>query len=683
MTLSMPTSGSASSTPDGGLYDEALMTFFVEAREMLQQIEASLLLLETSPDDRDTINALFRAAHTIKGSAGLFGLDRIVGFTHQVESVLDTVRRGARVVDHPLSDALLKSVDVLLAMLAQAEQRIDSFDDLFALDAQAQAVSHLLGQPSASAESQMNLSQSIKEVSMISPPRASAGGVWHLSLRFAAQAMRNGFDPISVMHYLGTIGTIEKLIVVDDALPGLHEMDAELCYLGFEISLETNADRAVIDGAFDFVRDDCTVQIIPPAQHPLPSEVIESGLGKQSKQAERKVDEARFIRVHADKLDALINQVGELVICGASASLQAQNSRQPQMLETTQRMSGLVEEIRNGALALRMVEIGETFNRYRRVVRDTAAELGKQITLEIEGADTELDKSVIEKIGDPLMHLVRNAIDHGIEAPDKRVAAGKAAHGTVSLSAHHDSGYIVLQVRDDGKGLDGEMLLHKARERGLVGVSQSLSENEKLNLIFEPGFSTAETITNLSGRGVGMDVVKKNIEALRGTVLIKSTVGQGTTIEIRLPLTLAIIDGFLVRVGDSSYVIPLHAVVECIDAHADLLHASDHWAGHIDVRGELLPYLELRAIFKVAEDSPTRRSIVVVKNHDTTAGLVVDQLLGEYQTVIKPLGRLFQQLRGISGSTVLGSGEVALILDVPALVLLATEHGEQAVKIRA
>ena len=743
MSMAMIDTASQTSATDGGLYDEALATFFVEAREMLEQIETSLLVLENAPDDRDTINALFRAAHTIKGSAGLFGLERIVGFTHQVESVLDSVRRGVLQVDQSLSDTLLKSCDVMLAMLSQEEQKIKSPEGMRELDVEACAISQRLRNflgPQEVPVTGLQAGSGTPDAVATSASEA-VSDVWHLSLRFGQQALRNGFDPISVIQYLGTIGIIVTLIVVDQALPDLASMDAESCYLGFEIRLQTSASQQIIDGAFDFVRDDCTVRIFSPLrqaaelislletlpderrlgdllvecgaltrsaldealiqqgrhaeqhssrkpigeilveQHQLQAEVLDAALNKQGKQRERKVDDARYVRVHADKLDALINQVGELVICGASASLQAQTSRQPQMLETTQRMSGLVEEIRNGALALRMVQIGETFNRYRRVVRDTAAELGKEIVLDIEGADTELDKSVIEKIGDPLMHLVRNAMDHGIELPAQRLAAGKSAHGTLCLSAHHDSGYIVIQVRDDGKGLDGDMLLSKARERGLVNPNHLLSDAEKLHLIFEPGFSTAEKVTNLSGRGVGMDVVKKNIEALRGKVLLKSEVGCGTTIEIRLPLTLAIIDGFLVRVGNSSYVIPLDAVVECIDAHADLLRASDHWAGHVDVRGELLPYLELRAIFGVTESAPARRSIVVVKNHDTTAGLVVDQLQGEYQTVIKPLGRLFQQLRGISGSTVLGSGEVALILDVPALVKLATEHSKQEARM--
>lgn len=728
------------------LYDDALQTFFAEARDMLQQIEDTLLALETHPENRETINALFRAAHTIKGSAGLFGLDRMVNFTHQVESVLDRVRKNELTIDLALSDILLKSADIIAKLLTQAQQKDEDPASMEELDQQAAAmVAQLRRYLESNTASPIHTS-----------PALDAGAVWHISLRFGENAFRNGFDPLTVIAYLDSIGSIITLLIIDENLPGLTELDPESCYLGFEIRLQTDAQRADIDAAFEFVRDDCTIRILPPnrrmsdfisllndlpkeerlgellvscgaisrealdsalvhqstenAQHErrterqgerqgegqisppsvtppigqilisqkkVASEVVDAALTKQGKK-EGRAEESRFVRVPADKLDELINLVGELVICGASASLLAQTLRAPQLIETTQQMSSLVEEIRNGTLALRMVQIGETFARYKRVVRDTAAELNKEIHLEIEGAETELDKSVVEKIGDPLMHLVRNAMDHGIETPDQRIAAGKAPRGILHLAAHHDSGHIVIEVSDDGRGLDAEKIVAKARERGLVGANQVLTETEKLNLIFEPGFSTAEKVTNLSGRGVGMDVVRKNIEALRGSVIPKTLLGKGTTIEIRLPLTLAIIDGFLVKVGKNFYVIPLHAVVECIDLHNNQVHHHSDWSGNLNLRGEVLPFLELRRIFEISDPPPPRRSIVVVKNGNMSAGLVVDQLRGEHQTVIKPLGKLFQKLRGISGSSVLGSGEVALILDVSALVRLAGERENHA-----
>ncbi len=719
---------------DASMYDDALDTFYAEARDMLQQIEDTLLALESDPENHETINALFRAAHTIKGSAGLFGLDRIVSFTHQVESVLDRVRKDELRIDITLSDVLLKSGDVINELLDLAQHKVDDPAQLAEIDQKSgQMVNKLQAYLQGHANNEVEV--------VAAAPVASGAAVWHISLRFGENTFRSGFDPLSVITYLRSLGEILTLLVIDENLPGLMALEPESCYLGFEIRLQTTVGKSEIDAAFEFVQDDCTIRILPPnrrvsdflellrelpgearlgellvdcgaingqalddalrqqasgqegrranpdtsapaaqlgqiliAQNKVASEVVNAALQKQGKQKEHRSEESRFVRVPADKLDELINLVGELVICGASANLLAQNLHEPQLIETTQQMSGLVEEIRNGTLALRMVQIGETFARYKRVVRDTAAELGKEIQLEIEGAETELDKSVVEKIGDPLMHLVRNAMDHGIELPEQRLALGKPAHGTLHLSAHHDSGHIVIEVSDDGRGLDGEKILAKARERGLVGPNQVLSEAEKLNLIFEPGFSTAEKVTNLSGRGVGMDVVRKNIEALRGSVLPRSLVGQGSTIEIRLPLTLAIIDGFLVRVGNSSYVIPLHAVVECIDSASHQLQGHSEWTGNLNLRGEVLPFIELRRIFEIRDQPPPRRSIVVVRNGDISAGLVVDQLQGEYQTVIKPLGKLFQKLRGISGSTVLGSGEVALILDVPALVRLASER---------
>ncbi len=724
-------------TDEAGMYDDALVTFFAEARDMLVQIEDTLLALENDPTDRENINALFRAAHTIKGSAGLFGLDRVVAFTHQVESVLDKVRNGELVVDLAMSDVLLKSTDVIASLLAEAESKTIDPEEHAQVDAQANVVLASLSQYLGK-----KVEISSKKAAHEELETGSKAGIWHISLRFGENTFRNGFDPLSVINYLRTIGEVKAIVTVDQYLPNLDALDPESCYLGFEIRLSTSAPKADIEGAFDFLRDDCTLHILPPNrrasdfialmrelpdearlgdllvdcgaitraaldaalsqqggnapqddrrgakaigqilvdQKHIQPEVLDAALVKQGRTKDPKIEDSRFVRVPADKLDDLINLVGELVICGASANLLALTMRNQQMIETTQQMSGLVEEIRNGTLALRMVQIGETFARFRRVVRDTAAELGKEIHLEIEGSETELDKSVVEKIGDPLMHLVRNAMDHGIETPQVREENGKPPHGTLRLSAHHDSGHIVIQVDDDGKGLDGEKILAKAKERGIVAPNQVLSDSDKMNLIFEPGFSTAESITNLSGRGVGMDVVKKNIEALRGSVVLRSEVGLGTTIEIRLPLTLAIIDGFLVKVGRNSYVIPLHSVIECINPEASQLAANESnssWSGVLDLRGDVLPFVDLRKVFEVSETAPERRSIVVVKNGETTAGLVVDQLLGEYQTVIKPLGKLFRQLRGISGSTVLGSGEVALILDVAAMTRLAIERNER------
>lgn len=513
-------------------------------------------------------------------------------------------------------------------------------------------------------------------------------------------------------------------------------MDPESCYLGFEIRFQTRAAKADIERVFDFVRDECQLRILPPlskvseylqliedlpeanmrigeilvrcgaltqaeledglrdqvktsqaaeleeGELPPPppplgeiliehrviqKELVEAAVTKQTQINEKKAVEARLIRVQADKLDQLIDLVGELVIAGASANLLGQKSGISELIESTSVLSRLVENIRDAALQLRMVQIGETFNRFHRVVRDVSKEIGKEIDLLINGAETELDKTVVEKIGDPLMHLVRNAIDHGIEPPEVREAHGKPRQGQLELNAYHDSGSIVIEVRDDGHGISRDKILHKAIERGLVQPSQTLSDQEIINLIFEPGFSTADKVTNLSGRGVGMDVVRRNIQGLRGSVDVVTQEGEGSTFTIRLPLTLAIIDGFLVSVEKASYVIPLDMVVECIELQDQ---SSDR--DFLNLRGEVLPFVRLREMFDIEGTPPARENVVVVQHAGQKAGIVVDRLLGEFQTVIKPLSSIFRHLRGISGSTILGSGDVALILDVQALTLIAT-----------
>ncbi len=402
--------------------------------------------------------------------------------------------------------------------------------------------------------------------------------------------------------------------------------------------------------------------------------VLEAALQKQKQVKDNKSAEANLIRVDTNKLDELINLVGELIIAGAGASLIAQRAGIPELLEANATVSRLVEEVRDSALTLRMVQIGATFSRFQRVVRDVSKELGKDIELVISGEETELDKTVVEKIGDPLTHLVRNSMDHGIESAEVRLARGKPAKGTLKLNAYHDASSIVIEVSDDGGGLNKEKILKKAIERGIISEGQSLTDKEIYNLIFEAGFSTADAVSNLSGRGVGMDVVRRNITALRGTVELDSVEGQGSTVHIRLPLTLAIIDGFLVGVGDAAYVIPLDMVVECIELDAWQTEAGD--GRYLNLRGEVLPYSRLREHFAVEGEAARRENVVVVKFGQHKAGLVVDRLMGEFQTVIKPLGKVFNQIRGIGGFTILGSGEVALILDVPGLMKQVAANGE-------
>ncbi|RMR45225.1 CheW-like protein:ATP-binding region, ATPase-like:Signal transducing histidine kinase [Pseudomonas syringae pv. syringae] len=680
--------------------DQAQQTFIVEARELLQAMEESLLQLESEPGDLDAIGAVFRAAHTIKGSAGLFGLTPIVSFTHIVEDVLDRLREGSVSVNAELIAVLLKSGDHMLELIDVVASRGEQLQQP-ALEREAalrQALQVFQAPASASAAD-------IASAQVVSDDEQSADVLWHISLRFGVDVFRNGMDPLSFLRYLNTLGQMVQVTTLTDSIPTVEAWDPESCHLGFEIDFRSAAGHAAINEVFDFVREDCAVEITPLDEtpdhveptgtelvsQPEHSPVVASGelLGDQravprtpatatatatataverpSSGSEQKNKDGRYVRVNADKLDELINLVGELVIASAGASLLAKSCDNDPLQEASSTVSGLVEQILDGALHLRMIPIGDTFNRFRRVVRDVSQELGKDIDLIINGAETELDKTVVEKIGDPLMHLLRNSMDHGIESAEARRAAGKSAKGHLSLNAYHDSGSIVIEIADDGAGLNRERILDKAQQRGLVAAGASLTDQEIYNLIFEPGFSTAEAVTNLSGRGVGMDVVKRNITLLRGTVDLDSQPGQGTIVRIRLPLTLAIINGFLVGIDQSTYVIPLDMVQECIelDEHNRQLTRD---SGYLDLRGEVLPLVYLRDHFNHEGPAARRQNVVVVRYAEHKAGLVVDDLLGEFQTVIKPLGKLFGALRGISGSTILGSGAVALILDIPALL---------------
>ncbi|WP_313451332.1 chemotaxis protein CheA [Pseudomonas rhodesiae] len=652
--------------------DQAQQTFIVEARELLQAMEQSLLQLENEPDDQDAIGAIFRAAHTIKGSAGLFGLAPIVGFTHIVEDVLDRLRDGDIAVDADLIALLLKCGDHMLELIDVVASRGEALTPA-ALQRgealrEALGVYHPLHATTADA------------VTAKAADGESAEVLWHISLRFGADVYRNGMDPLSFLRYLQTLGQMVQVDTLTDSIPALESFDPESCYLGFEIDLRSTASHATLNEVFDFVRDECEVQITAVDEAPINLASTGTELVTQAEPTHRstapqrvataseaKPRDGNYVRVNADKLDELINLVGELVIASAGASLLARSCNQDPLHEATSTVSGLVEEILDGALHLRMIPIGDTFNRFRRVVRDVSQELGKDIDLLISGAETELDKTVVEKIGDPLMHLLRNAMDHGIESAEARRAAGKSSKGHLSLNAYHDSGSIVIEIADDGAGLNRERILEKAQERGLVASGAVLSDQEIYNLIFEAGFSTAEAVTNLSGRGVGMDVVKRNITLLRGTVDLDSRPGQGTVVRIRLPLTLAIINGFLVGIDQATYVIPLDMVQECIELDEPQRDSSRE-QGYLDLRGEVLPLVHLRDHFNHEGPAARRQNVVVVRYAEHKAGLVVDDLLGEFQTVIKPLGKLFGALRGISGSTILGSGAVALILDVPALL---------------
>ena len=712
---------------------EAMPAFISEAAEQIEAIETLLLELEEQPDNRELLDNLFRCAHTVKGSAGIFGLNRVVEFTHHVETLLDKMRDGDIALNPDISTLLLQCNDQIKFLVDTAadesadtpEQKDKRADLVIRLRALTEGAAPAAPAPAASAS-----------VSSASSGAASADAgtkVWTISARFGQETFRNGMDPLSIARYLGTIGTVKSVRCGSEAVPPLVNLNPESCYLSFFMELETAASRDDIEGAFSFVIDDCELDVVAPetagqkmaraieempetprlgdmlvsvgavtqdkldqvlstqkqtpgmpkvdkpkigdlleAQAGVAPEVVAAALGKQQKIREAAPNEERYIRVQADRLDAVINLLGELVIAGAGATLLARETHQVALIEANLHMNSLIEEIRNGTLGLRMVPVGETFSRFRRVVRDTASSLGKEVNFEIFGGDAELDKSMVEKIADPLMHLVRNSLDHGLEPPQERTAAGKSAAGKLTLSARHETGAILIRIEDDGRGINKERVLQRAWNRGLIEQGVIPSDDTINMMIFEPGFSTAEQVTNLSGRGVGMDVVRRNIEALRGSIRLNSNPGKGLQVDIRLPLTLAIIDGFLVGVGKSKFVLPLESVVEVIESGGQHVKVDASGRHCVELRGAVLPVVRLRTLYSVESSLPERVSIVVVNSPRGQYGIEVEVLLGQNQTVIKPLGRLFKTLRGISGSSILGSGEVALILDVASMGDLVT-----------
>ena len=716
---------------------QARAAFMEESRDLLVQLESSLLALAEAPD-ADTVNAAFRAAHTIKGSAGLFGLEPVVEFTHDVEALLEKLRAG----EIPVSDAV---VTLLLECRDQIERLLDSVEGSDAADDHSAESKRLAGllRRAAGAPDAVDAGDAAHETPAdgadAGPATAAGGDAWVIQARFGADTFTMGFDPLSFLRYLPTVGEVVGVEALLDAVPSLDEIDPERCHLGTVLRLASGADKKTIESVFEFVADSIDLTMVPPprqvgqmrellAQHGddaprlgellvrigaltprelaealqvqqsastqqdtgaapaprlgetlvdrglAPQEVVQAAVERQGQLREKKGEESRFVRVQADKLDALIALIGELVIAGSATQILAGRRGDAELAEAAARVCGLVEGARDRALQLRMVPIGETFARFKRIAHEVGKSLGKEVDLTITGGDAELDKSMVDQIVDPLTHLVRNALDHGLETPAQRAAAGKPPRGQLALNAYHESGSIVIEVSDDGRGLSRERILAKAIERGLVQPGLEMSDAEVHQLIFLPGFSTAEQVTDLSGRGVGMDVVRRNIQALRGEVSLASTPGRGSTVQIRLPLTLAIIDGFRFEVSTQSFVVPLDGVVECIETPPEARSAETGSEGDcFHLRGEVLPLLCLRRQLRLPGAPPAQRSVVVMRSGNRKVGVVVDRLLGEHQTVIKPLGRLFRHLRGFSGSTILGTGSVALILDVPALVQMA-EH---------
>lgn len=701
------------------MLEQAIATYREEATELLAELETSLLELEDNPDDSDLINRVFRAMHTIKGSGAMFGFDEIAAFTHEVETVFDMARNGKMRVSKELLNLTLRARDHITELLdvsvsgnePDRSEGSSIIAGLKKLVPQAEAEIGVSGQETAAAE--------IEKVQ-----EASSNCTWRIRFKPLQEIMLTGTKPLALINELRQLGPCEVVAHID-AIPQLDGLIAEHCYLYWDIILTSSRGIDAIKDVFIFVEDDCELKIdliddggqvdteqgykklgdilvergdLSPVEmqkilnlqkrfgelavavgavtpDKVQSALVEQQHVKTVRQERATQDAASSIRVPAEKLDLLVNLVGELVTVQAHLSQVSGHRNDPELVTIAEEVERLTNELRDTALNIRMLPIGSTFSKFKRLVRDLSQELGKEIELETSGGDTELDKTVIERLNDPLVHIIRNSIDHGVEMPEVRLAAGKSKHGTVHLSAEHSGDSVLIRICDDGAGLDREVIRAKAVECGLIAANAELPDREIFALIFAPGFSTAKKITNVSGRGVGMDVVKKGIEALRGTIYVESEMGRGTTITLKIPLTLAIIESLLVRIADSYFVLPLAAVEECVElTREDVKNA--HGRHLANVRGSIVPYVPLRETFAIGGRQPDIEQIVIAGVNGERIGFVVDDVVGEHQTVIKSLGRMYRDVRGISGATILGDGTVALILDL-GLLLRQVETNEQ------
>lgn len=685
-------------------------TFRQEADELLAEIEETVLEIEEHPGDLEIVNRLFRAMHTIKGSGSMFGFEDIAQFTHHVETALDKVRSGSVPVTKQMIDLILESRDHINALL--------------------EAAAGGASVPAANAESIVSRLDALTSGTPAEPEQASGTGTdetGEITYRVRFMPLENfaesGMDPADLLDEIRELGPCE-IVPVTDRIPALPDFKPEQCYMYWDIALTTDKGMNAVKDVFIFVADKCrlTVDAISRADMddfdaPVPKLgeillergdvdpecmtrtlagqkrigelLVASGSVSEDKvasalkeqqiiQQRRQAAKSATVRVPSDKLDNLINLVGELVITQARLTQVSHTIKDMDLAAPVEEVERLTAELRDVVLNIRMVPIGTTFSKFKRLVRDLSDNLGKNIHLETEGAETELDKTVIERLGDPLVHLIRNSIDHGIESPDTRQRNGKPESGTICLTAAHRGAKVVITIRDDGKGLDREALRAKAIERGLISPDAKLTEKETYALIFQPGFSTAGAVTSVSGRGVGMDVVKREIEALGGTIEITSRQGEGTTIQLSLPLTLAIIDGLLVVVDESHFVLPLSMIEECVELPRRLAETT-HGRNVVPVRGELVPFIRLREFFHIEGDASEIEHIAIVRLEDLRIGIVVDQIIGDHQTVIKSLGKVYQEAEGLSGATIMGDGTVALILDIQDLVRCVYDNETVAV----
>lgn len=672
-----------------------LDVFFEESFEGLEVMESGLLDMDPGTVDDETINTIFRAAHSIKGGSGTFGLMQVADFTHVMETLLDEMRDGKREVTHEAVDLLLQSVDCLREMLS-ANRNDDDVDEERVQGLQNALQEMLDNGGDTAASPQANL-LGVDESSAL----ASAGEQgWQIKFAPHTHLFSTGNDPVRIFRELSLLGKLEATPNTTK-LPEINAFHVDDCFLSWDLTLTGGVDLSDIQEVFEWVEDDCDLEISPLAQavntlenaaEAVSNEVVgvpsepqaetvkkPAAKPKSKSKSPKSKESSTSIRVGTDKVDKLIDLVGELVITQSMLGQIGEDfhiGRLEQLRDGLAQFERNTRELQESVMRIRMMPISFAFNRFPRMVHDVSQKLGKKVELKMMGESTEVDKTVMEKIGDPLVHLVRNSIDHGIEMPDARVEKGKPAEGTVLLNAFHRGGSIVIEIIDDGAGIDRERVLEKAISKGLVDENdgEKMSDTDVFNLLFEPGFSTAESVSDLSGRGVGMDVVRSNVRELGGSVDVISELGAGSTFTIRLPLTLAIVDGQTIQVGNETYIVPLVSIVESIQVSSDMINMVAGRGETLKLRDEYLPIIRLHELFGADDDSGrdlTEGLLVIVDYPGGRRALFVDELLGQQQVVIKSLEQNYQKVEGISGATILGDGSVALILDIPGIVRLA------------
>ncbi|GAB0057191.1 Chemotaxis protein CheA [Candidatus Magnetaquicoccaceae bacterium FCR-1] len=690
--------------------------FTEEAYELLSELEDSLLELEASPAEQELISRVFRAMHTIKGSGAMFGFDAVAEFTHEVETVFDMARNGTIPVTKQLIDLTLAARDQIRAMLdaAAGGEPAD----------QANANKIIAGLRSLtpdkkSAGAAPASSGGAPGKGPAPAPAANESNIFRVRFVPNTDIFGTGTNPLLLLNELRDLGDC-RVVAITDKIPEFEDMDPETCYTGWEIFLTAQIAENAIRDVFIFVEDECELNIrlidrdqamrdqqegkklgqillergdinpkeLETALLPLGDRLVQAGVIShdkvkaalteqqvvQEKQDKKKTAEAATsVRVPSDKLDNLVDLVGELVTMQARLTQTANTIGDHTLQLIAEEVERLTAELRDNTMSIRMLTIDTTFNKFKRLVRDLSTELGKEIELITSGGETELDKTVIDQLNDPLVHIIRNSIDHGVESPDVRRARGKNPVGKITLAAIHSGASVLIRVEDDGAGLDAAKLRAKGIEKGLISADDELTEKEAFLLIFAAGFSTAAKITNVSGRGVGMDVVRRSIEGLRGSIDVASVLGKGTTITLKLPLTLAIIEGLLVMVEDEYFVLPLAAVEECVELSREDVKKA-HGRHVINVRGEIIPYIRIRDRFEISGTAPEIEQIVIAEVDEKRIGFVVDKVVGQHQTVIKTLGKNFQHSEEFSGATILGNGGVALILDLNKMVRYVEEE---------